>query len=442
VDHTFIYERPDPTFAEAHIRLRLGVSGDRLTRVEHFVQIPEAFDRRYESMRAANDAIGIGSVVGMALLYVVGGIGVGLFFMLRRGWVIWRPAILWGILVAALQVLAAINQWPLIWMSYDTALPYSTFFLQQIAVLVATFVGFAGFFALSFTAAETLTRRAFGSHPQLWRTWSPRAGASTAVLGGTVSGYLLVTVFLAYDVLLYLFATRTLGWWAPSEALLHPDVLATYVPWLGAIANSLQAGFWEECLFRAVPIAGAALIGDRFGRRGPFIIAAFVIQAVIFGAGHAPYPTQPSFARPVELVLPSIGFGLLYLYFGLLPAIVLHFAFDVVWFALPIFVSTAPGVWVQQVMVVLVTLVPLWVVFWRRAQVGRWVTLDPALRTAAWTPPPAEPEVETDEPLPIYLPTARTRYRAKPVPSWQVAGTPPCSAARVPRRPVRSAFPR
>jgi hypothetical protein len=92
VDHTFIYERPDPTFGEAHIRLRLGVSGDRLTRVEHFVQIPEAFDRRYESMRAANDAIGIGSVVGMALLYVVGGIGVGLFFMLRRGWVIfgWR----------------------------------------------------------------------------------------------------------------------------------------------------------------------------------------------------------------------------------------------------------------------------------------------------------------------------------------------------------------
>lgn len=409
VDHTFIYERPVPTFGDAHLRLRLGVSGDRLTRVEHFVQIPEAFDRRYESMRAANDAIGIGSVVGMALLYVVGGIGVGLFFMLRRGWVVWRPAIVWGILVAALQVLASINQWPLLWMGYDTALPYSTFFLQQIAVLAATFVGFAGFFALSFTAAETLTRRAFGSHPQLWRTWGRPAGASTTVLGGTVAGYLLVTVFLAYDVLLYFFATRTLGWWTPSEALLHPDVLATYVPWLGAIANSLQAGFWEECLFRAIPIAGAALIGDRFGRRGPFIVAAFIIQAVIFGAGHAPYPTQPSFARPVELLLPSIGFGLLYLYFGLLPAIVLHFAFDVVWFALPIFVSTAPGVWVQQVMVVLVTFVPLWVVFWRRAQVGRWAPLAPELRNAAWTPPPAEPDLETEERLPIYSPAAGTR---------------------------------
>ena len=59
------------------------VSGDRLTEVTHFVQIPEAFTRRYENMRSANEAIGIGSVVGMVLLYVVGGIGVGLFFMLR-----------------------------------------------------------------------------------------------------------------------------------------------------------------------------------------------------------------------------------------------------------------------------------------------------------------------------------------------------------------------
>ena len=124
------------------------------------------------------------------------------------------------------------------------------------------------------------------------------------------------------------------------------------MPWFSAIANSLQAGFWEECLFRAVPIAGAALIGDRFGKRRLFIVLGFIVQVVIFGSGHAPYPTQPSFARPVELILPSIGFGLLYLYFGLLPGIVLHFIFDTVWFALPLFVATAPGIWIQRTMVV------------------------------------------------------------------------------------------
>ncbi|MEO7275930.1 MAG: type II CAAX endopeptidase family protein [Vicinamibacterales bacterium] len=391
VDHTFTYERPSPTLNEGRYRLQLVVSGDRLTALRYFVRIPEAFSRRYENMRSANEAIGVASAVGMVLLYVFGGIGVGLFFMLRRRMVVWRPAVVWGVAVAFLQALAAINEWPLIWMAYDTAVPRTTFFLQQVATVGVTFLGFSAFFALSFMAAETLGRAAFGHHPQMWRAWSRGPGSSTAVLGQTVSGYLLVSAFFAYDVLLYLITTKAFGWWSPAEALLHPDVLATYAPWLSAIANSFQAGFWEECLFRAVPLAGAALIGDRFGQRRLFLVIAFVVQALVFGAGHAPYPNQPSFARPLELIVPSVGFGLLYIYFGLIPGIVLHFAFDVVWFALPVFIAAAPGIRFQQFMIVALTLVPLWVLLWRRYQAGQWTTLAPDDRNAAWIPPPAPP---------------------------------------------------
>jgi membrane protease YdiL (CAAX protease family) len=401
VDHTFTYERALPTLNEGRYRLRLVVAGDRLTEVTHFVKVPEAFTRRYANMRAANEAIGLYSAVGMLLLYVVGGIAVGLFYMLRHRYVLWRQAAIWGLVVGGLQAAATINDWPLMWMTYDTAVSRSNFLAQQIAAIVATLIGFSAFMALSFMAAETLTRRAFGHHPQFWSVWSKEGGSSTAVLGRTVGGFLLVTLFFAYDVVLYLVATQTFGWWTPAEALLHPDVLASYVPWLSAIANSLQAGFWEEALFRAVPIAGAALIGDRFGQRRLFIVIAFVIQVIIFGAGHAPYPTQPSYARPVELILPSIGFGLLYLYWGLLPGIVLHFAFDVVWFALPIFLADAPGIWIQQTMVIVMTLVPLWVVLWRRVQVGRWTQLSPTLLNDAWTPPP--PPVEYEVPAPTVL---------------------------------------
>jgi hypothetical protein len=393
IDHTMTYERSAPVLGEGRYRLRLVVSGDRLTEVTHFVKIPEAFTRRYTSMRSRNDAIGIGAVVSMVLLYVVGGIGVGLFFMLRSRYVLWRQATIWGLIVGTTQALASLNEWPLVWMTYDTAVSRTTFIAGQVATLAATLIGFSAFMALSFMAAETLTRRAFGTHPQFWRVWANGPGNSSAILGRTVAGFLLVSIFFAYDVGLYVVATRVFGWWTPSEALLHPDVLATYVPWLSAIANSLQAGFWEECLFRAVPLAGAALIGDRFGKRTLFLVVAFAVQAAIFGAGHAPYPTQPSFARPVELIIPSIGFGLLYIYYGLLPGIVLHFAFDVVWFALPIFLSDAPGIWFQKVMVVVMTLVPLWVVVGRRWQSGAWTVLAPSDRNAAWTPPAAaEPE--------------------------------------------------
>src|SRR5262249_37615534 len=100
VDHPFTYERATPTLNEGRWRPRLVGSGDRLSEVTYFVKIPEAFNRRYASMRSSNEAIGVASVVGMALVYVVGGIGIGSFFMLRERRVIWRQPLIWGAIVS------------------------------------------------------------------------------------------------------------------------------------------------------------------------------------------------------------------------------------------------------------------------------------------------------------------------------------------------------
>ncbi|MCI0697231.1 CPBP family intramembrane metalloprotease [candidate division KSB1 bacterium] len=260
-------------------------------------------------------------------------------------------------------------------------------------------------------AAESLSRRAFPHQLQLWRQWSTDVASSKPVLGLTVGGYLLVGLFFAYDVALYFFATKWLGWWTPSDTLVQPDVLATYFPWLTSIAISAQAGFWEECLFRAVPIAGAALIGEKFGQRRAFIVGAMILQALVFGAGHAGYATQPAYARLVELIIPSLGFGLIYIYFGLLPGVVLHFAFDVVWIALPLFVSSTPGIWIDRILVALLALIPFWIVLIARWRAGRWTEVSEAAYNRTWVPSAkAEPEpivTEVAAPSAIKATTAR-----------------------------------
>ncbi len=397
-DHTFVYERLDVQIGEGRYRLSLVVGGDKLTELVHFIKIPEAFLRRYEEMRSANNTIANTAIIAGVVLYIIGGCIVGLFFLLRQHWVIWRKPLFWGLFVAFIQVLASINHWPLAWMDYDTALSAQGFLLQQIMQLLLIFVGFGLLLTVSFMAAESLTRKAFPHHVQMWRLWSSDVASSPAILGRTISGYLAVSLFFAFDIALYFFATKVLGWWTPSEALFEPDVLATYFPWLTSIAISLRAGFMEECLFRAIPIAGAALLGQRFGHRRTWIISAFIIQALIFGAGHANYPQQPAYARVVELIIPSLAFGLIYLYFGLLPAIVLHFAVDVVWIALPLFVSSAPGIWVNQALVIILTLVPLWVIVWARLRTKQWREVKEEHYNRSWYPPEkAEVEPEPKE---------------------------------------------
>src|SRR6058998_1849982 len=308
-DHTFVYERQDESLREGHYRLRLVVGGDKLTELTHFVQIPEAFTRRYEQMRASNDAIGAFSQIVTFGLYILGFCGVGLFFMIRDRWVLWRQPLLWGSFIAFLLGLQQLNSWPLLWMGYDTALPASGFAIRQFLRAASIFGVFSILLTVSFMAAETLSRRAFPHHVQFWKVWSLPVSASKLIFGETLAGYLLVAPFFAYEIVLYFFAQGKLGWWTPSDTLINPNMFANYVPSLSAIARATQAGFWEECLFRAAPLASAALIGEKFGKRRTFIGGAMILQALVFASGHAGYANQPAYARVVELIIPSFVFG-------------------------------------------------------------------------------------------------------------------------------------
>lgn len=403
VDHSFTWRHRQTRFGEAESRLRLDVSGDRLTGLSRWIEVPEAFDRRYAEMRSINSAIAAAGSAGMSAFFLAG-VGSCLLVLLRRRWLLWRPAFVWGFFVGGLQALAMLNRSPLSWFGYDTAISPALFAGQQALLAVGAFLGTGLLLGFTFVAAEGLARRAFPDHPRLWALWSKDVASTRSVLGMTLAGYLLVSVFFAYEVALYFVSTRFLGWWSPAGAFQDPDTLATPFPWLDAIATSTNAGFWEEALFRALPLALAALVGRHFGKERGFVIAALLLQAVVFGAGHANYPAQPAYARMLELTVPAIGFGLVFLRFGLLAGIVCHYVYDVIWIALPIYGSSADGAGLQSVLVTVFALVPLLVVLAARLRAGRWGELGPEHRNGSWrTPeaPPVEtgPELRT-EPLP------------------------------------------
>jgi hypothetical protein len=122
-----------------------------------------------------------------------------------------------------------------------------------------------------------------------------------------------------------------------------------------------------------------------------------ILQAVVFASGHAGYANQPAYARVVELIIPSFVFGALFLAFGLLPGIVLHFAYDSTWMALPLFVASGTRAHIEQAVVVLAVLVPLWAVLLKRARAGQWNEVPRDAFNASWAPPVTGPV--TTEPV-------------------------------------------
>lgn len=414
VDHTFVYERAERA-GEARFRLTLTVSGGRLTALVHSVKVPQAFARRYQQMRSANATIATADQIAVVLLYGLGGCLGGLFYLLRRRAALVRGPLLAGLGVAFLVFLASLNELPLQWIGYDTALsPRLFLFKDVLAPLLRQFLIDSILFSLSFMAAEGLTRRAFPQHLQIGGLWSRDAAGSPEVLGRTVGGYLVVALNTAFVVAFYLFTARRFGWWSPSEMLIDPNLPSTYVPWFGPVAKAFQAGSWEESMFRAIPLAGAALIGSRFGCRRLAIALAFVVQVVLFGAGHASYAVQPAYGRIVELVVPATLFGLLYLRFGLLPAVLCHFGYDAVMMSLSLLVSRLPGIWIDRAWLFLLVFLPLWVVLWARfrrplasAAASAW--------NGAWQPPAARKDAASAA---VAAPAASRRA----VLAWGVAG--------------------
>ncbi|MEO8579142.1 MAG: CPBP family intramembrane glutamic endopeptidase [Gemmatimonadales bacterium] len=432
IDRTYTFERTDRRIAGAPIRLEVGVAGDAPVRVRRYVEIPESFRRRYAEMRSSNDLLALIASLGILAVSIVGIIFLSRCARGRR--VRWREPMFVGGVIGALVLAAAINEMPGSWFSYDTAMSPATF--QATQVLLAVLLGASTALLAGFTlaAAEAATRRAFPWHLDWWKLWRYRGTREVASRVG--SGYAVAAIGFAYVAIFYLMTRKLLGWWVPSELLDDPNLIASPMPWISGIALSLNAGVWEESLFRALPLSLLAFwVGQRPTRRW-WLAAGVIVSALIFGFAHANYESWPPYSRGVEIFVDACFWGVLFLNFGLLVTVIAHFVYDLVLFGIFAASGSAIEYRVTAAIIILALLSPAMVVAWRWVRQRGFVAAPEDARFAAWTP------IADEKPAPV-IPLREVGVfsaRARRLALAGLAAGVIVAVARPPRPPLGAAF--
>lgn len=382
IDHLFVYEREDVTLKEGKYRIKLCVSGDLFSELSYYVKIPDEFNRRYQQTFSTNKLVaGLAKNCAIFIYLFIIALFAVLFFYQRRGSFLLLSHIKMMTIFGFLQVLSAFNRWPLIWNLYQTHIAKSAFVLSQLGSMVMSIVLFALFVGFICLVVETMDRYVFKNHIQFFLLWSRSVASSSDIFKQTVLGYGCAIIFLAY-IVAFCLLSQYFGWWVPLNTLIDPNILSTRLPFLSPLINAFNAGFWEEFATRGLPLAGIMLLTRNLKNQKKWLIGMFIIQAIIFGALHAHYPQQPSYCRIVELIIPSLGFGALYYFFGLLPGIIMHFVYDALLMSLPVFVS---DLWFHKIMAIFIILVPFWVVVIAYLVSGRRITpISASALNGAW----------------------------------------------------------
>ncbi len=382
VDRTFTFEREGRRIAEAPIRLDVVIAGDTPSAANPYVVIPQSFHRRYGEMRSANDLLAVIAQIGMLALLILGA------FVLRHyaleQSVRWRPALVAGAVIGALIAAAGVNQLPGSWFGYDTATSPAVFRTTIVLEAILSGVGMAILVGLTLAAAEAAARHAFPDHLDWWKLGRHRG--TRAVAGRVAGGYATAAYGFAYVALFYLVTRKLLGWWVPTELVNDPNLISTPLPWVSGVALSLQAGVWEESLFRALPLSLLAIWARNREHRGWWLALGVVGTAVIFGFAHSNYASWPPYSRGMEIFLDACLWAVLFLWFGLLVTVLAHFVYDLVLFGSFAASGDALPYRVTAAVILLVLLAPALAVAWRWVRQRGLGALPDEARFRAWRP--------------------------------------------------------
>jgi membrane protease YdiL (CAAX protease family) len=321
-DHSFTFEREGFSVKEGRVRASVVVRGGRVEGYQEFLKVPEQWQRDFAALRSKNQLYSqIAQAFYIALIL---GAAITLIAALRRGDLIWRPAVLFSSVVAGLNILAEWNNLPFSLNALPTTTPIGEALLM--ILLQSAGAGAGVFIYVIFAAAPGLVayRDLLPSKLNLTAAFSRRALETREFFRAAVAGLGFAGFHLAFVTAFYLIGQRY-GVWSPQDVE-QSDLLSTFAPWLYPLTMSLMAASSEEFWFRllAVPLlkrwTGSTWI-------------AILVPAFVWGFLHANYPQQPGYIRGVEVGIIGVAAGALMLRFGILATLIWHYTVDAILFS-------------------------------------------------------------------------------------------------------------
>jgi len=149
---------------------------------------------------------------------------------------------------------------------------------------------------------------------------------SRQMLPRVLIGYLGAAIMIGLQSLAFEIGQKYLGVW--TEQTWMAQMTGCYLPFFAAFVVGASAGLTEEISFRLFSIS----LGKRWLKS---TLLAVIISSVVWGFGHSTYLIFPMWFRGLEVSLLGFFIAFLYLRFGIIPAIIAHYLFDVFWHTSP-----------------------------------------------------------------------------------------------------------
>ena len=314
----------NPDASTAHLATAIQVSGDQvLSFSKNILTVPEDFTRFLQSQ----EVTGKNLTAVMRLFYYLLFVG-AIYYLFSRGNHLamhCTKRFYFGLAFFALvlMLLNDLNLFQSFLMKYTTTSSLNSYLYRSVIEELVLSLLIAFSMIIPAMAGETLRLESRKNAPEgsflhyIYSSFLTRPVAELILIG-----YAVAAIMFGLQAAIFEGGRTFLHVW--NEQYWRSQFTTGYLPFLAAFTESFKASVLEEFMYRMFAIN----LGKKFLKSTTL---AVLISSALWGFGHSNYPVFPMWFRGIEMTLIGIFMSVMYLRFGIIPVLIGHFLFDLIW---------------------------------------------------------------------------------------------------------------